>query len=414
MNNLKAYGQYAICMGWCLILLCIPFALMAQSLDEKVETIEASFKQQRIEWEDLRLEKIQRDLKKNGLPKRSSREKIVWHPGYYYSYSETHEQPKWVAHMIMPEITEFAIPRVDRFLQDSTLKDLSSSNAPYAGQKSKKYDRGHMAPAADFQWSEKAIDASFYFSNISPQRSSLNQKFWRNLEVFVRNYVRYYQSPLYVVTGPVLKSGLDKLESKDGTEKVSIPEEYFKVLLDLKRKRAIGFLVPQTASSRSKPSKYAMSIDDVEKESKVDFFASFRAKTEDALEEQLNYEVWDLSRNPAPATPVPLTDKDHDQGIYNTLEALDHVGEKIKVVGKVISVTQSDQGLIRLALDKNYSSGKTTSITVPGIPWSRRATWPFREFRAMYVIVEGTITRGAYGKVNLEIERIDDIKLWTK
>lgn len=390
-----------------------PFMLSSQSLDEKVEQLEASFRQQRLTLEDLKLEQIERDLKKNGLPKRAAKEEVIWHPGFWLSYSETHEQPLWVAHMILPEINEYCAPRSDRFLQDSTLQNLSASNEPYADQKPKKYDRGHMAPAADFRWSPKAMDASFYFSNISPQKSTFNQNFWAQLEVFVRDYVRYYESPLYVVTGPVLKGQMDQLENAEKTEKVSIPSAYFKVLMDLKRNRAIGFLVPQTATSRSKPSKYAMKIDDIEKETGIDFFASFRKKMEDDLESQLDYEIWDVGINPAEATPVTMTPSDNEKGIYNTLQAVAHKGEAIKVVGKVISVTQSDDGTIRLALDKNYSKGKC-SISIEGVPWSLDATLPYRDFRGLTVVADGMVKNGAFGRVDVIISGVGDIQLWNR
>ena len=41
------------------------------------------------------------------------------------------------------------------------------------------YDRGHLAPAADFSFSDIAMSESFYMSNISPQHPSFNRGIWK-------------------------------------------------------------------------------------------------------------------------------------------------------------------------------------------------------------------------------------------
>lgn len=49
---------------------------------------------------------------------------------------------------------------------------------------------------------------------------------------------------MYVVTGGVLKAGLPVIER--GVNKVSIPEQFYKVVLDLEAGKAVGFLMPNT------------------------------------------------------------------------------------------------------------------------------------------------------------------------
>ncbi len=65
---------------------------------------------------------------------------------------------------------------------------------------------------------------------MSPQVAELNRGRWAELEDLVRQYVVRNKSQLYVVTGPVLKPGLKKVERS--VHKISVPQQYFKVVLD--------------------------------------------------------------------------------------------------------------------------------------------------------------------------------------
>lgn len=100
------------------------------------------------------------------------------------------------------------------------------------------YDRGHQLPSADRTSSTAANRQTFYFSNMTPQNSSLNQGVWAKLETMVRGYTSSCDT-LYVITGPVLKTSssqkIDYLYSR-GTSNIftAIPKAYFKVLLKYK------------------------------------------------------------------------------------------------------------------------------------------------------------------------------------
>jgi len=66
------------------------------------------------------------------------------------------------------------------------------------------YDRGHMAPAADFEPSEEK--ATYTLANIVPQNSVMNRTIWAHLERWTRQVARSHansNSDVYVVTGPL-------------------------------------------------------------------------------------------------------------------------------------------------------------------------------------------------------------------
>jgi endonuclease G len=63
---------------------------------------------------------------------------------------------------------------------------------------------------------------------MSPQTPGCNRGIWKKLESLVRGWAVEYDS-VYVVTGPVLSAGLRKI----GSNQVSVPNYYYKVVLDL-------------------------------------------------------------------------------------------------------------------------------------------------------------------------------------
>ena len=123
---------------------------------------------------------------------------------------------------------------------------------------------------------------------MSPQAPSFNRGVWKRLENRVRKWALEYDS-LYVITGPVLDSELNFI----GTNHISIPEYYFKVVLRFKNesKESIGFLMPNEAS-KSELIEFAFSIDSIEQVSNIDFFKSLNDSTENQLERDVDTGIW--------------------------------------------------------------------------------------------------------------------------
>lgn len=96
------------------------------------------------------------------------------------------------------------------------------------------YDRGHLAPSADFAWNQDANDITFVMSNMAPQTPGLNRGAWKRLEDQVRKWA-------CVITGPVLGENLPRLKS--GLE---VPQEFFKIVIDeTAPKKAVAFMYHQ-------------------------------------------------------------------------------------------------------------------------------------------------------------------------
>ena len=153
------------------------------------------------------------------------------------------------------------------------------------------YDRGHMAPAADFRWSKEAMSDTFYLSNMSPQDPSFNRGIWADLEAAVR-VMAYENNTVYVVTGPVLTDGPYETI---GENEVAVPKEYYKVILDYEEPeiKAIGFLLPNEGTSKSLES-FAVTVNEVEDKTGIDFYPALPDEQEEIIEGDLDLSKWSL------------------------------------------------------------------------------------------------------------------------
>jgi endonuclease G len=216
-------------------------------------------------------------------------EKIISHSGYSFVYSEEHEQAKWIAYELTKEETNSLFERTDKFLVDPMVSSGTAENADYANSG---YDKGHLAPAADMGWSAISMKESFYFSNMSPQLPAFNRGVWKRLEEMMRSWATD-NSAIYIVTGPVLTPGLPTI----GANRVSIPNYYYKVILDYTQPeiKAMGFILPN-ASSSSALTSFAVSIDEVEKATGLDFFPALPDDQETTIEKEKCTACWNWQK----------------------------------------------------------------------------------------------------------------------
>ena len=219
------------------------------------------------------------------IPSTSSNDQIINHTGYSLLYNELHEQASWVAYELTKDETNSKYERTDKFLIDPLVKTKTATDKDYLKSG---YDRGHLAPAGDMGWSMTSMTESFFYSNMSPQEPSFNRGIWKKLEEQVRTWANDDEA-VYVVTGPVLTSGLSTI----GLNKVSVPKHFYKVTLDYKNPviKGIGFILPNNVSKDDLKS-FAVTIDSVEKFTGIDFFPTLPNDQEDLIESTINLKAW--------------------------------------------------------------------------------------------------------------------------
>jgi endonuclease G len=207
-------------------------------------------------------------------------EEIIPHTAYSLSYNEYHKQANWVAYMLIKANLGNGVERSNRFMEDPLVSTQTATNADYAKSG---YDRGHLAPAADMSWSLQVMQESFYYSNMSPQLPGFNRGIWKKLEEKVRSWAVLYDT-LYVVTGPILESGLPSI----GPNKVSVPKAYFKALIAPNQQKGIAFIMPN-AKSDLELAFFSVSIDELEAKLHRDLFYQLNDQLEHQLEVQREF-----------------------------------------------------------------------------------------------------------------------------
>lgn len=352
------------------ILFLMPIVLLGQDTDQKIKALEQELEsldqkkeEKQLLLNGLKLEKIREDIQKVGLPKIEDGEELINHLAYSLVYSEQHEQAKWVSHIIISDIIDGKVKRSNNFRKDPLVKTESASEKDYflkyKDEKTGKYkydgfgyDRGHLAPSADFRWSSEALSESYFYSNMSPQLADFNRKKWADLEGLLRGYINDYpETQLYVVTGPILNDSLSKQERS--VNKISIPNYYYKVALDLKNQKAIAFIMPNK-DIKNPVSSFSVPINEVENATGIDFFYQLSDSLEEVLENQ-NYVV-DWVPEKQKGDVKPISQPTLKPGVYNSVQAKRHMGssKKITVAGTIVGGRKTTNGHLFFNLDKSY------------------------------------------------------------
>lgn len=210
---------------------------------------------------------------------------------YAIMYDTMHCQPRWVAYMLTAkEVGYKGVERSNRFKEDPFITIMGWEQASNNDYKGSGYDKGHLLPSADRDDSRAENDATFLFSNISPQLPSLNRRVWAKLEGKVREWAAKYDT-LYVVTAPILS---DAPRQKLGNSSITIPDYFYKVLMARQGEEyvSIGFVLPNRSDVASDINSFAKSVDEVEALTGIDFFWMVEDSIESRMESEFNLKKW--------------------------------------------------------------------------------------------------------------------------
>ena len=199
---------------------------------------------------------------------------------YQLEYNEEHEQANWVYYRLDISILQGEAKRKDNFKEDSLITSFSASLNDYKGSG---YDRGHLCPAGSMKINQKAMDQTFFMSNISPQKPGFNRGIWKQLEQLIRDWVYEYKE-IHVVTGPML---IGEMNGTIGENNVSVPNFFYKVIYTPDNGgKMIGFILENQASNSALECN-AYTVAKIQSLTNIDFFYELDNIYENKLESKI-------------------------------------------------------------------------------------------------------------------------------
>ena len=229
-----------------------------------------------------------------GLPVRRSspapKDIVVLDKGEFkVGWSPSLRHPVWVAY----HVPAAAISEAGK--RPGFKQDKDAANSPTAAHYAKTgYDRGHMAPnyAIATRFGREAQNRTFLMSNVTPQTPRLNRGVWRDIEHRIAELWTHRWGEIWVIVG-CISNEPRKLADTD----IDIPTRFYQVVVAQNGNeiRAMAMLVEQNVPWKAWPTRYLVSIDELEELTGFDFLADLEDGTEDALEAQLPSRLWPIS-----------------------------------------------------------------------------------------------------------------------
>lgn len=172
--------------------------------------------------------------------------------------------PYYSAEIIRPGNANRTYQRTDNFHEDQSLpENLRSTLRDY---RKSGFDRGHIAPAADFSYSKVAMSESFLLSNMIPQFHNPNAGIWSEAEAFAR--ARASTGDTRVISGPIF----DHRPIQTIGNGVCIPTNTFKIVVEADG-TTTSFIVPNAPliPKSAQLDQFTVPLEEVERRSGMKF-----------------------------------------------------------------------------------------------------------------------------------------------
>lgn len=162
---------------------------------------------------------------------------------YEVIYSEKLESPRWVKYTVLCPNGTASRSGMDFYTNDSV---KTSSNEDYVKNE---WDKGHMAPAADFNCDKVMLYKTFSYLNCALQNQYLNRGVWRMLEEQERVWA---QKETTTVT---INLVFDKTSYRLPTG-ATVPNGFLKTIFLEKSGKKIKFYFPNMTPTKEKYTEY--------------------------------------------------------------------------------------------------------------------------------------------------------------
>ena len=145
---------------------------------------------------------------------------VVTNLGFTAGYDTGVRNPRWVAYDLTPQMVVKGSRPNCAFRADPKIGAASDAESFYKAFSG--FDRGHLCPSADMAANPGAQRETFYYSNVCPQRHSLNAGPWLESEEDVRRLAQ--SGTVHVVIVP-----LDFWQPESKGREFSRPTRFVKV-----------------------------------------------------------------------------------------------------------------------------------------------------------------------------------------
>jgi len=216
---------------------------------------------------------------------------------------------RWTCYELHAGNSMSSVGRNDDFKADSEVA-VSSTLDQYSGSG---FSRGHLCPSADRLCSKEQNKQTFLLTNMQPQYQSHNGGLWGRLEAEVRNYATddsytgNHCDTLYIVKAATItpKVTINNSEVAGVYEETCngliIPKYFYMALLHYNKAtdtyQALAFWTNHVDENQSVKflGDYAITIDELEKRTGIDFFCNLPDFIENAVESTVDLNFWHLT-----------------------------------------------------------------------------------------------------------------------
>lgn len=210
-------------------------------------------------------------------------------------YDKSKKHARWVAFRFDILTMQNKVDRIDPFGPDPSLSEEYQRVRGDFGAKG--YERGHICASEDRVYSREANDQTFYYTNMSPQVHGFNSGLWQSLEGAVQKWGRSCTASdtMYVVKGGTIDKEEQIIKYINNDRSKPVPKYYYMAVLFKKAEsfKAIAFWLEHTDKPKStKLVDYALSIDELEEKTGIDFFPALNDKLENVIEATYSTKAW--------------------------------------------------------------------------------------------------------------------------
>ena len=210
---------------------------------------------------------------------------LIKYSEFQISYDRKNKHSLWAAYLLTKDGIFGRTNRIETYTKDPDLDYEQQSIKSYAGVK---YSKGHLVPSVDMKMSFRAMKQVNYFTSCTPQITTFRRGIWNQIEKQIRSWAQENEE-LMVVSGAFFKESTIRIG-----QGVPVPTAYYKVVYDNvgPEKKMLAFYFPHDSTAVKDLQSYAITVDELETITGIDFFVNMADDLEFYFEARAKLDEW--------------------------------------------------------------------------------------------------------------------------